>query len=146
MADNLDQGAREMADLLKNGKTEDFKERLADDAKSMSREDFNSFMDKLKAENAKDLAANKDLPGLNVEKRQFDGIEAVTKVDITTPGAICGNWWRNSETVLSGHGDGMLAVAEGAIKGRQGQLEQVMRMAEGTYDKPKPVEQQRGGS
>src|SRR5271170_1893132 len=121
MPDNLEHGAREMADLLKEGKTEDFKKRLSDDAHDMSREDFNSFMGKLKSENQKDLAANKDLPGVEFEKHSLEGSEAVTKVDITTPGKIMGNWSRNNETVLKTDGNGMLGVAEGIVGGYMAQ-------------------------
>ena len=142
MPDNFDQGAREMADLLKENKTEDFKSRLNDDYKNMSREDFNSFVNKIKDDNAQDLAANKDLPGLKVEQREMDGVKSTTEVDVTTPGKIMGNWSRNSETVMKTDGNGMLGITEGAIKGRQAELDQVMNY-DANANKAKPIEQQK---
>lgn len=140
MPDNFDEGAKQMADLLKEGKTEDFKSRLVDDFQHMSREDFNSFVNKIKDDNKNDLAANKDLPGLNVEQRNMEGVTATTEVDITTPGRVMGNWSRNSETVLKSDGNGMLGVAEQALRGRQAELDAIMN---GDSNKPVPIEQQK---
>ncbi len=56
---NINQGAREMADLLKDGKVEQFVGRIGADQEAMSREDFSTMIKKIKEDNVNDVAAQR---------------------------------------------------------------------------------------
>ncbi len=142
--DNIQQGAREVADLLKDGKTEEAGSRLLDDFKNMSTEDFRQFVKQVDEMNAGDRTTNKNLPDIEFKETSVAGTEAIQRVDITTPGKVFGNMWRNSETVVDGgHGGGMLAHTESLIQGRNAQLAQAMGMERTANEQVKPVEQRR---
>jgi hypothetical protein len=120
---NLVQGATEMEDLLKQGKTKEFSDRLRSDYTSMSTDDFRQFMHNLNDLNKADRAANANLPGLELHETSVNGTEAIQRVELTTPGKVFGNYWRNSQAVIAGSlGSGMLSHTESIITGARAQL------------------------
>jgi len=144
--ENMQKGAREVADLVKDGKTEEVGNRLRDDFQHMSTEEFRAFVKQVDQYNADDRATNKNLPDIVVNETKMEGTTAVQSIDITTPGKVFGNMWRNSTEVLdAGHGAGMLAHTESLIGGRNAQLEQAYQMAErSSNETAKPIEQRKG--
>jgi hypothetical protein len=143
--ENMQQGAREVADYLKEGKIEQAGERLRDDFQHMTTDEFRAFVKQVDQYNADDRATNKDLPDITFHETSLEGTQAIQKVDITTPGKVFGNMWRNSETVVDGgHGSGMLAHTETLIQGRNAQLAQVMEGFDRTAnERVKPIEQRK---
>jgi hypothetical protein len=144
--DNITQGAREVADLLKEGKTEDVASRLRDDFQNMSSEEFRQFIQKVDQFNAEDRAANQDLPDIEFTETEMVGTKAIQQVEITTPGKVFGNWWRNSETVIDTEGgDGMVGHATSLIHGRNAQLAEAMadNSTQPASNENKPIEQRR---
>lgn len=121
--DNITTGAREVADLLKEGKTEDVGSRLRDDFNNMSSEDFRQLIHQIDEMNASDRRANSSLPDIEFHETTMEGSKVIQSVEITTPGAIFGNLWRNSETVVdSKGGDGMVGHVTSLISGRNAML------------------------
>ena len=141
--DNIQKGAREVADLLKQGKTEEVGNRLRDDFQHMSTQEFKDFMHALKDENKADQKIDKKLPGIELHETTLEGMSAISQVDITTPGKVFGNLWRNSETVVKTEGGGsMLGNATSKLHGRQAELEDAMNEGK---DRPQaPIEQRKG--
>lgn len=62
--ENINAGAREMADLLKDRNVEQFLGRLESDYEQMSPRDFSKFLKQVKANNDQDYAASKHIPVL----------------------------------------------------------------------------------
>jgi len=92
-----DNEAREIADLVKNGQTDEVGRKLGEEfEKHMKAGDFQAFLKQVQAENAKDVAANKDLPVLKITSGD-SGVE----VDISTPGKYMGNLWRDTTMVFA---------------------------------------------
>src|SRR5687767_2256238 len=96
--DNITQGAREVADLLKDGNTEEVGNRLRDDFQNMSTEDYRQLIHKIDDMNAQDRKTNSSLPDIEFHETSMEGTSAIHDVSITTPGKVFGNMWRNSET------------------------------------------------
>ena len=144
--DNMQTGAREVADLIKEGKTEQAGDRLRDDFKNMSTDEFRAFVKQVDQYNADDRSVNKNLPDLVVNETEMAGTKAIQSLDITTPGKVFGNMWRNSTEILdAGHGAGMLSHTESLIQGRNAQLEQVYQSMDRTSNQQaKPIEQRKG--
>ncbi len=88
--------ARALANELKDGKPDVFKDSTNYVRCATDEREFLQIMRKAQEDNASDLKANSSLPGLEVYT-EIDGV----KVDVTTPGAITGNLWRNSQRVAN---------------------------------------------
>jgi len=143
--ENMEKGARQVADLLKEGKTEEAGERLRDDFKNMSSDDFKAFVKQVDKYNENDRATNSKLPDITFHQTSFEGTTVIQSVDITTPGKVFGNMWRNSETAVDGGlGSGSLAHVETLIQGRNAQLAEAQESIDRTAStRVKPIEQQK---
>ena len=143
--ENIQKGAREVADLLKDGKTAEAGDRLRDDFKNMSTDEFKAFVKQVDKYNEDDRATNSKLPDITFHETSLEGTTVIQSVDITTPGKVFGNMWRDSETVVDGGlGSGMLAHTETLIQGRNAQLAQAMESFDRTAnERVKPIEQQK---
>lgn len=141
--DNIQKGAREVADLLKDGKTKEAGERLRDDFQHMGTQEFKDFLHAVKDMNAGDQKVNRKLPGIVFHETRMEGADAISEVAITTPGKIFGNLWRNSETVVKSEGgSGMLGNTTAKLHGRRAELEDALAA---DRERPSaPIEQRKG--
>lgn len=133
---NFDKGAREVADLVKEGDTDELTKRLQSDAAFMG-EDFQDFLEKVDQFNQQDQDAGETDADLVISTSEMEGTEVVQSVEVETPGRL---WGTNSEQVYDAeHGSGMIAHVGGLLKNRQA----MMRELTGTQEAPKYVEQRK---
>jgi len=88
--------------------------------------------------NAQDRQTNAKLPDIVLNESSMEGTKVIQSVDITTPGKVFGNMWRNSETIdLTRGGSGMVGHLDGLVSGRNAILAQL----DGSNNKMKHIEQ-----
>jgi len=140
---NIQKGAREVADLLKDGKTQEAGERLNDDFHKMPTDEFRKLVKQVDSYNADDRTTNKNLPDIEIRETSMENTTVVQSVDITTPGKVFGNMWRNSETVVDCRGGaGMIAHVDGLITGQRAELDRILNsMDRSSNEQAKPIEQ-----
>lgn len=138
--DNIKQGAEELAGLLKNKDVEGVANRLKEDFNHMSPAGFRDLVKQAHDINAADLKADKSLPELKFTELSMDNATVVNKVDITTPGKIFGNMWRNTENVIDS-GGGMLGHDVSTLASRSGQINDIIAEMQGKRPQV-PIERQ----
>jgi hypothetical protein len=114
---NEDAAARHAADLIKAGSATELGSTLAEDFFALGKDGtkFADFLKRVSADNAEDRKANDYLPGLDYSISFWGN----TRVNLTTPGEIFGNLWRNKEEVFADLKSGKIIGGGPAASGNE---------------------------
>jgi hypothetical protein len=89
---------RELANYIKNGQNHELAQALTQDFKDLKRSDFQALMSQIERTNSADLKVNAHIPAGEFRKNRSGNYE----LNITTPGQIFGNHWRDETIVWRG--------------------------------------------